>query len=237
MAEKALSVIIPTYNEEKFIGRCLRALLIQTLPKELYEIIVVDGYSTDRTREIASRYADKVILQARRGVGGARNDGAEAACGEILVFTDADTIAPRNRLERIWSWFKENPDLCAVCGPDLPLDGGRVLAALYRGINWFSRITALMGFPGTRGTNTAVRREVFLKVGGYTDYPLCDDVELGLRLRKLCRVQYDPGLIMYMSSRRFRKYGVMKVLKDWIRGDVFLLLGRRTHGSYQRQQY
>jgi len=67
-----ISVVIPTYNEEKNIERCLRALEEQTIPREDFEIIVVDGQSSDRTIEIAQRYADRVIQQVSEGVGGAR---------------------------------------------------------------------------------------------------------------------------------------------------------------------
>ena len=80
-----ISVIIPTYNEEKNIIRTLYYLSRQTLPRKNYEIIIVDGGSKDRTVEIALKYADKVIKQKSKGVGGARNDGAIIAKGEIIV--------------------------------------------------------------------------------------------------------------------------------------------------------
>ena len=70
-----ISVIIPSYNEEANIARCLHSLLKQTIPREQYEIIVVDGNSKDKTREIAERYADLVFIQTSTKVGGARNDG------------------------------------------------------------------------------------------------------------------------------------------------------------------
>ncbi|RLE48909.1 MAG: glycosyltransferase family 2 protein [Candidatus Methanomethylicota archaeon] len=231
------TVVIPTYNEEKFIERCLKSLCSQTVSRSEYEIIVVDGYSTDKTREIAAKYADKVIYQVSKGVGGARNDGAKEAKGEILVFTDADVIFPRDWLEKILSYFEKANDVIAVCGPDEPLERSGKLVTFYKLVNSFSKLLHRMGIVGTRGTNTAVRRDVFFKIGGYTDYPLCDDVELGLRLRKLGKVVYSDEVKVLMSARRFNKYGILRVLKEWVKGDVMLLLGRRTVGSYARQSY
>jgi glycosyltransferase involved in cell wall biosynthesis len=87
-----ISIIIPTLNEEENIDLCLHSFQEQTVDRESYEIIVVDGGSRDRTTEIAREYADIIIPQKRRGIGGARKDGAEASRGDILVFTDADTF-------------------------------------------------------------------------------------------------------------------------------------------------
>jgi len=230
-----LSVIIPTYNEEKGIARTLRRLSSQTLPREEYEIIVVDGNSKDRTREIAANYADQVVLQKGRAVGGARNDGVEVARGSIVVHTDADAVPPEDWLERILSLFGDG--VVAVCGPDGPLEASAKYRVLYMGINAFSFIAYRLGMVGTRGTNTAVRRDAFLRAGGYTDYPMCDDVELGFRLQKLGRVVYDRRLKVLASARRFEKHGVRGVISGWLRGDLLLLSGRRTVGSYHKESY
>ncbi|MCX6649741.1 MAG: glycosyltransferase, partial [Candidatus Bathyarchaeota archaeon] len=80
-----ITVVVPTYNEEKNIESCLNSLVKQSIPRESYEIIVVDGNSKDRTTEIAAKYADRVIQQVSHGVGGARNDGAIAATGDIIA--------------------------------------------------------------------------------------------------------------------------------------------------------
>ncbi|HRT12001.1 MAG TPA: glycosyltransferase family 2 protein, partial [Methanoculleus sp.] len=71
-----ISVVVPTYNEEQNIERCLRSLADQTVPRKNYEIIVVDGNSKDRTRDLAETLADQVFIQTSKRVGGARNDGA-----------------------------------------------------------------------------------------------------------------------------------------------------------------
>jgi glycosyltransferase involved in cell wall biosynthesis len=230
-----ISVIIPTYNEEKDIERTLRSISDQTLSRSKYEIIVVDGNSKDRTREIASKYADKVILQKSKAVGGARNDGAEIADGRIIVHTDADVVVPRDWLRNIKSLFGDG--VVAVCGPDSPIEESARYRILYHLINLSNSVAYRLGVIWTRGTNTAVLREAFFKVGGYTDYPLCDDGELGLRLKRVGRIVYSNRIRVRMSARRFEKHGTLSVLKNWIRGDIMLLMGRRTRGEYHKESY
>src|SRR5689334_22600922 len=86
-----IAIIIPTLNVGKVIGETIQKLRLGlTLP---YEIIVSDGQSTDKTAEIAKRYADKVIVyrgEKRQTIAEGRNDGARAAVGDFLVFFDAD---------------------------------------------------------------------------------------------------------------------------------------------------
>ncbi len=230
-----LSVIIPTYNEERGIEATLRSISSQTLPRDDYEIIVVDGGSTDNTVKIASKYADLVIQQKSKGVGGARNDGVAVARGRVVVHTDADVIVRNDWLQQILSYFSLG--VVAVCGPDEPLEPDPKYKVLYSLINLFSLLAYKLGVVWTRGTNTAVLRDAFLKVGGYTDYPLCDDGELGLRLRRIGKVLYSPKIVVKMSTRRFKKYGTLRVLKEWIKGDLMIFMGKKTVGKYHKESY
>lgn len=230
-----LSVIIPTYNEERRIEHTLRSISYQTLPREDYEILVVDGGSTDRTVEVASKYADVVIQQKSKGVGGARNDGALLAKGKILVHTDADVVVGKDWLQKITSLFA--PGVVAVCGPDEPLESDVKYRVLYSLINLISSLACFLGIVWTRGTNTAVLRDVFLSIGGYTDYSLCDDGELGLRLKKVGKVVYSKEIMVKTSVRRLKKYGIIPVIKEWIKGDVMIFMGKRTVGRYHRETY
>ena len=118
-----ISVIIPSYNEDTNIGRCLLSLLAQDIPRNEYEIIVVDGDSKDRTREIAGQYADQVFIQTSRRVGGARNDGVLASRGEIIATTDADCILPPDWLRNIRDAFKDE-DVVQLYGPVDPIEPG-----------------------------------------------------------------------------------------------------------------
>ena len=90
-----ISIIIPTLNEAKIIESTLRTLAATlTLP---HEVIVSDGGSSDRTAELAARYANTVVVYSgasRQTIGEGRNDGAKVAAGDFLVFLDADCVVP-----------------------------------------------------------------------------------------------------------------------------------------------
>ena len=140
-----ISVIIPTFNEEKNIAQCLVSLRHQTVPRSEYEIIVVDGNSKDRTREIAQKYADKVFIQTSPRVGGARNDGIMAASGDIVATTDADCILPPTWIATIKRGFRD-PGVVQVYGPVYPIETGMknslslFAANLYSRVGYYTRI-------------------------------------------------------------------------------------------------
>ena len=135
-----ISVIVPAYNEDQNIGKCLESLSHQTLPRDSYEIIVVDGGSKDRTREIASEYADMVFIQTSKKVGGARNDGAQKARGEILATTDADCIIPPDWLSVIAAAFDRDQEIVQLFGPVTPMEGGIKNHLFLALANNFSRV-------------------------------------------------------------------------------------------------
>src|SRR3989338_4985654 len=99
MNKVKFSFIVPTLNEESYIGDCLKSVRVQA--RKDYEIIVVDGNSTDRTIDIARKYGARVIFCKDKGPGAARNAGVMHAKGSILVFMDADVRAERDFLERV----------------------------------------------------------------------------------------------------------------------------------------
>src|SRR3989344_7539418 len=118
-----ISVVIPAYNEALYIEPCLKSLENQTLNRNKYEIIVVDGNSTDKTREIARKYADFVLTETEKSVGKARNRGCKKASGKIIANTDADTIVKKNWLEQIQKGLS-GKNVVAVYGAGLLHDGG-----------------------------------------------------------------------------------------------------------------
>ncbi len=232
------SVIVPTFDEEAGIEPFLRQFEGQTLRRAEFEIIIVDGGSADRTREIASRHADRVIVQTSNGIGGARNDGVALARAPIIATTDADCRVPRDWLERIAEHF-EDPRVVAVCGPDGPLEPSWKARTIFFVVRSLIRLAALAGLYATGGTNSAFRRDAFLAVGGYRSLPHSDDIDLGLRIRTLGRVVYDPKLYVQLSVRRLEKQGYMRTILLWLKGDLRLLAGRPIEalGDYAQQKY
>lgn len=113
-----ISAIIPTFNEEEFIEDCLISLKNQTY--SIDEIIVIDSGSTDRTVEIARKYADKILF-GMRNIGYNRELGVRSAKNSIILSTDGDTILPENWVEEAIKYLS-HPDIVGVVGSIKPLN-------------------------------------------------------------------------------------------------------------------
>jgi glycosyltransferase involved in cell wall biosynthesis len=211
-----ISVIIPTFNEEENISQCLVSLRHQTLPRTEYEIIVVDGGSKDKTREIAGKYADKVFVQKSPRVGGARNDGFMAAAGDIVATTDADCILPPTWLETIRDGFSDE-SVVQVYGPVYPIETGIRNALSLTVANAFSLagyVTRI--FYYTLGCNTAFRKDAVIRAGLYRCIDAGDDVEIAIRLSRLGKVRFIGAMKVGFSMRRYKQYGSIRSLYEWM---------------------
>ncbi|WP_169743680.1 glycosyltransferase family 2 protein [Methanolacinia paynteri] len=196
-----ISIIIPVLNEEETIAKCLRSLLKQNCPRDSYEIIIVDGGSSDNTCEIAISYADQVIRQKSEGIGGARREGAMTANGEILAFTDADTIHPPFWLEIIAK------DLISggydVCTGPVRFYNRTALSCIVQGWRKHYNLLQIFGFFWLIGSNFAVRKDIYFKAGGHREISILEDYDLSLRLadvRALCIC--DKKMEALTSARR-----------------------------------
>jgi glycosyltransferase involved in cell wall biosynthesis len=230
-----ISVVVPTYNEEENITACLESLNRQTLPRTEYEIIVVDGNSGDRTRELASPLADLVFVQTSARVGGARNDGAVRAKGEIVAFTDADCIIPPGWLSRIREDFAAYHPV-EVYGGVYPLEGGFRNRFALGVANAFARIGYLTRtLYYSLGCNTAVDRGVFIRAGMYRTMDAGEDIEISLRMRRFGKVLLDPDLRVGFSMRRYQQFGTLRSLYQWLY--IVARGGETDRYSYSRREY
>ena len=97
-----ISVVVPFYNAERYIGDCIQSLLSQDYPRAQYEIILVDNNSNDASAEVVRRYPEvKLISETKQGAYSARNRGVAEATGELIAFTDPDCLAARDWLKNL----------------------------------------------------------------------------------------------------------------------------------------
>jgi glycosyltransferase involved in cell wall biosynthesis len=231
-----ISVIVPAYNEEQNIAACLESLERQTLPRDRYEVIVVDGGSKDATREIAARYADLVFIQTSRKVGGARNDGAVRASGDIIATTDADCIIPPGWLEVIKSGFDSDQSVVQLYGPVDPIEGGVKNRLFLAFANTFSRIGYYTGlFYYTLGCNSAFRKAAFIGAGMYACIDAGDDLEIARRMRELGRVKFENRMRVFFSMRRYEQFGTIRSLYEWVY--IVSKGGESEKHSYSGKEY
>lgn len=212
-----VSVVVPAYNEEKYIPRCLQSLVVQEQPFFDVELIVVDGASTDRTRELAAHYGARIVEQKRRGIALARQLGFEAARGAIIASTDADSEVPRDWLVRLVRELQCSRGTVGVYGPIRLYDSNKLE-------DWFSHYvggTYLWANAGIRkpafsGQNFAVWRWAWMRVGGFdTDWVSAEDVNLSLKLARIGRVVFRWDIKVYTSRRRVRE-GYVSVLNHTV---------------------
>ncbi|NVM54959.1 MAG: glycosyltransferase, partial [Candidatus Helarchaeota archaeon] len=194
--------------------------------------------STDRTREIAEEMGAKVIIQKRKGIGGARNDGFLAAKADFVATTDADCIVPNQWLEIFLEDFQDER-VVAVTGPDGPIERSWKSKLTYFILRCFIQGITLFKLYGTAGTNSAFRRSAFLKCGGYKSLPHSDDVEIAFRIKKLGKIVYDIRTFVNLSVRRMEQEGYISLVSKWLKGDINILLGRdiKTKDEYAKKTY
>lgn len=203
-----ISVIVPTLNEEENIPNLLNSLEKQTLKD--YEIIVIDGGSTDRTVNLAKNYNSKVIIEEGLPEFPSRNVGAKMAEGKILLFTCADVVFPSELLAKIDQNFRDQK-LLALTGPDRPDE--LLLAEIEYGVYNLLRLM-FSNFPkptkrfSTSTNFLAVRKTAFEQTGGFLSEVNADGI-LGKRLSEIGKVKFSDNTAVMISSRRFSKMGFL----------------------------
>ncbi len=235
-----ISIIIPAYNEEKLLGRCLESVLSAEVPDGWEkEIIVVNNGSTDRTKEIAQGFQEvKVADELRKGTNRARQAGFFASKGDILVYFDADTVIPCSWLKTAAEIFDNNPKVVGVSGPFQYEDISRpefivqkaVYGAYFYLPNMFLRLLPNRGGTYLIGGNFAVKRWVMEQINGFdtsiTFYG--DDADLTRRVAKLGKIKFTNKLGVVSSPRRFKGQGAGKTLALYCVNHLSQLIFRRS---------
>lgn len=201
-----ITVVIPAYNEEGIIGKCLEAIAAQTVMPD--EVIVVDNNSKDRTSQIATSFPFvKVISETEQGMIPARNRGVAEASGDIIVRCDADTIAYPGWIEVIKRGF-ENEKIDAMSGPadyyDLPVKP------------FFTFLQTLVFFRTWRffkhseimfGSNMAFTKDIWKKILPHLakhDPEMHEDMDIAINISRLGgKIKHEPKMKVSISARRF----------------------------------
>lgn len=201
-----LSLIIPVYNEENYIGACLDSIASQSVKP--FEVIVVDNNSTDKTVVIAESYGFvKIIKEKRQHQSYAQHTGFDSAGGDIIGRIDADTVLPKDWVKNILASFAANPKLLAASG------SGRAYDVIFPGLgqfffNLYFNISNL--FAGRRlmwGSNCVFLRSVWPKIKPELTLSrgIWEDYDLGFCLAKyglIGRMKDNDVLISYRSIRK-----------------------------------
>jgi glycosyltransferase involved in cell wall biosynthesis len=211
--EIRISVVVPTLNEEHLIERLLESLDGQDYAP--LETIVVDGGSRDRTLEIARRFGARTFPLPSVKEFPSMNYGARKALGNVLLFTGADAVFPRDVLARIASRFSRDRELVAVAGPGFPVRPPLLFGLEFTLYNWARFIASRLPRPSKRfSTSTnllAVRNRVFKGLGGLGTDPINADGMLGAKLCQAGKVHFSFREIRcYMSDRRLRSMGFIR---------------------------
>jgi glycosyltransferase involved in cell wall biosynthesis len=220
------SIIVPTYNEEKFVEQCLNSIRKQNVDKNEYEVIVSDGASVDSTYEKAVKIADKVIINEKRGASIQRNFGARQAKGDVLVFIDADTHIDPLFIKCLGEKFIDQ-NTVAVTGIAHPADGGILQRFVYRMTYWLVRVFHWTGVSLFPGMCVAYRRQAFEAVNGFReDFTTLEDLDLSNRISKLGKTYVAGRAIAYSSTRRIQKHLLSTVLYHIFCDTRYLMTGR-----------
>jgi len=216
-----VSVVIPTLNEEKHIGDLLLSLKNQSFKD--FEIIVVDGGSSDNTVNIARKFNAQTIIKLGLKEFPSRNEGAKVASGEILLFTGADVIMLPGALKKVVNEFEKNnlDGLCAFGGlRDAPMWGEFEYYLHYSLLHLWIRVTGdLHG-----STNfMAVKKERFIETDGFSDRIDGDGFFLNTFARDR-KVGFLRGTkYFFASGRRMRKMGFLSFNTHFLyMVDIFL---------------
>ena len=206
-----ISFIIPAYNEEALLGATL-ATLNQSARAlgEPFEVIVVDDASTDRTPEIAREHGARLVQVKVRQIAAARNAGARAARGDVLVFVDADTLVPAEVLRGVRRALEAG---AIGGGARVTLEGVPLLGRPAVGLFTFCYFH--LGFAA--GCFIFVRREAFETAGRFDEqFFASEEVHLSRALRGLGRFVLLPDRVI-SSGRKARMYSLFHILRLLLR--------------------
>jgi len=209
----SVSVVIPVHNGGDKFRKCLRSLAASGTAPE--EVIVASDGDSDGSWQVAEEFGARVLRNpTRKGPAHARNLGAHTATGDILFFFDADVTIPENAVSLIIETFQHNPDVSAIIGSyDAEPSEGEVLAE-FQDLVQADTLQRAKEEASTFWCGCgAIRREVFLAMGGFDERyqgPTIEDIELGYRLKI---AGYRIRLLKELQVKHLKRWGIVSLLR------------------------
>lgn len=244
--EPRVSVVIPVRNEARYMDQCIRSLKGLTYPADKLEVIFADGASTDRTVEMATAAAYRVVPNPGLNVAAGRNAGYAAATGDIIAFTDADCLFDSNWVRNAVKHFASDLSIAGLAGPTkIPPDQnafGRAVGAVF-GLAALLGATVHRGKIGQAqktddlpGCNCFYRREALATAMPVnTLLKTNEDVEMNAHLRwRGYRLVMTPDVIV-SHYKRTSVPGLWRQMKAFAAGRA--RLGRRDRTFLKRGHY
>lgn len=234
-----ISVIIPAYNEERYLGETLKSIQRAKeflLKKDAVptEIIVVDNGSTDSTSDLARSCGASVVEEPKHNIARVRNVGANSAKGDVLVFIDADTIVPDQLLWRINEVMASAS--CFGGAVDTDYRPAKTLVKIY--LQLWRILGKLAGMA--QGATQFSRRDVYASLLGYDEsLYMGEDIDFHWRLKQFAkqqnaRVCFIEDIQVVPSARRFDQWSFWRTL---IWTNPFFVLAFRRKGRAWRGWY
>jgi glycosyltransferase involved in cell wall biosynthesis len=211
-----VSIIIPCRNEEKLIGKCLDSLINQDFPKEKMEVLVIDGMSEDKTREIVKKYTEKyqfikLFDNPKKIAPAGQNLGLKIAQGEIIIILDAHSIYRKDYISKSLEYLKKyDADCVGGVIVTLPRENtllGKAIAFALSHPFGAGNAYFRTGSRKPRWTDSVpfacYKRQVFEKVGNFNEKLVSSyDRDFNLRLKKIGgKILLHPDIVSYYYAR------------------------------------
>ena len=235
-----ISFIIPAYNEEKYISRCLESVILEAKRSSFdYEVIVVNNASSDKTKEVALSFSEVIVVdEPRKGISNARQAGLSASRGDLIVNFDADSLMPQGWSREIGEIFKDN-SVVALSGPCIYHESSAAVNMLIRAYYFFAFLIHIVNQDILKigavlqGGNSVLRRSALEKIGGYdTSIKFYgEDTDIAKRMSRVGRVKFDLFFTMKTSSRRFEKEGLVRIGWNYLVNYLWVIIFSRPFST------
>lgn len=249
-----LSVIIPTYNRAGFLEEALQSVLNQSyfesVPRDDWDLIVIDDGSTDSTRQCVKSFGPGVDyhFMPHSGVSAARNRGLSLAAGEFIAFLDSDDLWKPEKIDEQMTYMHSHPDAVVCCTEEIWIRNGKFVNPKKK-----HRKSSGMIFDKVLPlcllslSSALFRKRVFKEIGNFDEtLPACEDYDLGIRIAAhypmaflekpliIKRGGHDDQLSRrYWGMDRFRVQALEKALMSGITAEQKLLVERQLKKKYQ----